>query len=95
MRREIADKDQLIQQYKDKLLDIVMGFDKVQEGEYSGFSKILKATEEQNRLLREVVERRDAEIDRLEANQAQNEGNQNIEPFLACLKRRNSDVSEQ
>lgn len=83
MRREIAGKDQLNQQYKDKLVDVAMGFDKGQEGDSSESARILKATEEQNRLLREVIERKDTEISRLETKLAQNKGNQDIKPFLA------------
>lgn len=99
LRREIADKNQQIQVYQDKLFNIYMGsglgLDKKEESGSSNSAKILEATEEQNRLLRELIENRDAEIGRLEAKLSQNEGDQDIVQLCTCFTKKIRDVSEQ
>lgn len=95
LRREIVGKDKQIQVYKDKLLDVYMGLDSNAKSESSVSPRILKATEEQNQLLRELVQRRDAEVDRLEAKLAQNEGGQDRPQFLTCITKKITYISYQ
>lgn len=93
LRMETADKDQQLDKYRTQLLDMLTKKGGArEERKPPEHGNILKATEEQNRLLRGITERNDGKIDWLMVKPTPNGGKRGIVPFSACIPHNNSEA---